>query len=95
MEFINLINSAGITKKDVDGLTAKDIALSSVIKHKQVRNKGLLSSFDSEILHKGKVKLRVHKEDNIIKQLEYICSCGENAIIDVEYIDSDVEVDNA
>lgn len=88
MEFINLINSTGLSKQDIDSVTGKDVPLSSIIKHHHVKDKGKIQALETGVLHKGKVKLRLHKDENIIKQLEFICSCGETAIIDVEYVDT-------
>jgi len=83
--FINLIQDTGLSKQQMDGVVSKNVPLNAIIKNKQIQNKGKIEVLAEKNLHTAKAKVRLHKQGDLVLQIEFVCSCGETAIIELDY----------
>lgn len=91
MEFVNLINSDGLVKQEMQGVVSKNTPLSPIIKHGHVTNRGNISALETEHLSGGKTRVLLHKDGSDVVKIEFVCNCGETVTIDVDYPDTGME----
>ena len=63
----------------------------TVIKHNEVIEDNIVTEVLVDDLNDHKPTVKLHRKDNEIIKIEFICNCGERSSLDISYTDEQVE----
>jgi hypothetical protein len=86
VSFQSLINVNGLRKNNLEEKKKEEQPFYPIIKKEdKVKGKSSLMPMNFKSLDHSNVKVRLHKKDEKIVSIEFVCSCGESATVNVDY----------
>jgi hypothetical protein len=87
-EFKTLIDEEEIILDD----SGEDLEeLHTVIKHNEISEEKFVTEVLVDDLNEHKPKVKLHRKNNEIVKIEFICNCGERSVLDVHYVEQTKE----